>query len=119
MFDQNSMKIENDGNFPTLKSLVAALDEADREYLRLDREGVYDDAAREPLNKREWALRSMVSATPARTLADLRLKAGVFQKEAERDKDFECDVDGSARDLARSLAADLLATETSEKGGEK
>lgn len=97
------------GTFPTLESLVAALDAIERERARLDREGVYDDAVRESLNRRDWALRDMVAATPARTLADLRLKAGVVQREAERDKDFECHVDGSARDLARSLAADVLA----------
>lgn len=112
----NTIKVGSDGNFPTLESLVAALDAVDREYAHLDRERVYDDAVREPLNKRGFALRAMVAATPARTLVELRLKARVVQAEAARDKDFECHVDGSARDLSRSLAADLLAMNAGGQG---
>ena len=68
-----------------------------------------DDEADRALWARHWALRGLIQAMPARTHSELRAKARVLEIEAERDEHFECHVAGSARELARSLAADVIA----------
>lgn len=68
-----------------------------------------DDEADRALWARHWTLRGMIQAMPARTHLELRAKARALEIEAERDESFDCHVAGSARELARSLAADVLA----------
>lgn len=68
-----------------------------------------DDATLDALTEALWSARATLASTPARTIAELRAKAGVFMVEAKRDVYFECDPEGSARDLAMALARDVLA----------
>lgn len=71
--------------------------------------GEVDDETDRALLERCWALRGLIQSMPARTHSELRAKARALEMEAERDSCFECHVPGSARELARSLAADVIA----------
>jgi len=70
----------------------------------------------ENLADRHWAIRAVIGLTPAETLADVRLKAEALRVELERTKGsdgetngWESSGNGSARHLAESIVADLLA----------
>ena len=105
MSEHDSTENRNIGNSPikAMFSELAQLDDALRDpSISIDSDG-YEDAI-----ERHWTLREQIGATPARSLAELSLKAHALQVEAERDTSFENDGAGSARQLARSLANDVL-----------
>jgi len=105
MSELNIIKI---GKFPIVPSLVSELAAIDLKMNALRGiSGKTDEF--ECLHDRHWALREEICATPARSLSELYAKARALQIEAERDPEFECDALGSARDLARSITADVLA----------
>ncbi len=97
------------GKFPTLETLLDELERVDAELRRLAADA--EDSVYIATYERHWALRGLINATPSRSLSDIRAKAAVLRMEAARDADFECDVSGSARELAKSLAADVVALE--------
>jgi hypothetical protein len=99
----------NVGNFPTIEALVAELEALGQEEARLDASNITDDATFDPIHKRMWALRALISATPARNFSDLQAKAQALKIETKRDEDFGCVADGSARDQAQALADDIIA----------
>jgi hypothetical protein len=68
-----------------------------------------DEAKRTAVSEEIWSARALLARTPARTVVEIKAKASVLMIEAERDIFFECDPDGSARDLAMALARDVLA----------
>ena len=86
------------GKSPTLEALAS-------ELFAVDGTHAADDGR---LYERNWALRALINATPARTISELRAKARALQIESARDEDFECHVPGSARELAKSLVEDIL-----------
>lgn len=98
-------KDNNIGNSP-IKSLFA-------ELLRLDIEldSLPDPAGDEELSEirdHQWAVAAQIDTTLARNLGELSYKNRAMQLMAERDKEFDCHVPGSARSLALSIAADVI-----------
>lgn len=104
MSEHNSTKI---GNFPTLEMLIDELERVDAEHAHLHASEV-DDATIAPVDERHWALRALINTAPARSLSELRTKARAIQIAMALDSDFACHVPGSARELAKSLVADVL-----------
>ena len=54
-----------------------------------------------------WAVAGQIDTTPARSLGELSYKNRAMQFMAERDREFDCHVPGSARGLAHSIADDV------------
>lgn len=88
----------------TIQGLVAELNAVDAAFA-----STTDNASFEALYERHWALRGAINVTPARSLAELHAKARALQVEIFRDEEFTNHGSGSARELAKSLVADLLA----------
>lgn len=99
---------ETVGNFPNIESLALIHDRISREIDELPLTRAAEEQ-RSRLNDQQWAIRALISATPSKSQSELHAKTRVFQVEAARDADFECDVPGSARDLSRSIAVDVMA----------
>jgi hypothetical protein len=104
----NTEVSETIGNFPNIESLAAEHDRIAAKIAEL-RETPEGDEEGKRLNARSWAIRALISATPSKSQAELYAKTRIFQVEVARDSDFECHVAGSARDLSRSIAADVTA----------
>lgn len=113
MFAMNSTKIGKVGNFPmeNRKIIEYLAAEHDRIAAKMDALPMTDECEEEfeRLNKLTWAIRAIIAATPSKSQSELHAKTHIFEVEAARDPDFECHVAGSARDLARSIAADVMA----------
>jgi uncharacterized protein involved in exopolysaccharide biosynthesis len=99
---------ENVGEFPNIESLASEHDRISREIDELPLTCAAEEQRRR-LNDSLWAIRALIAATPSKTQAELQAKTRIFQVEAARDGEFECHVPGSARDLSRSVAADVMA----------
>ena len=95
----NASTIHEIGKNPTIEALTS-------ELIAVDGTQVADDDGR--LYERNWALRALINATPARTISEMMAKARALQIKSARDEDFECHVPGSARELAKSLVEDIL-----------
>jgi hypothetical protein len=96
------------GNFPTIKSLAAEHDRAFNKFNELYDRG--DDECYR-FNGRMWSIRALIASTSATSLSELQAKMRILQVAVELDPKFECDAAGSARDLAKSIAADMLLLE--------
>lgn len=99
---------ESVGVFPNIEALAAEHDRLTGEIARLPQTAAGDEDAKH-LNDRQWEIRALIAATLSYSQSELNAKARIFQAEAARDADFECDCPGSARALARSIAADVMS----------
>jgi hypothetical protein len=99
------------GNFPNIKSLAVVHNDIATKISELHNTDEGDKEAKR-LNNLLWSARSLIANSRAMSLSELQAKTRIFVKEAERDADFECDCSGSARDLALSIAIDVLALQT-------
>jgi hypothetical protein len=102
---------ETVGNFPNIESLAAehTLIAAKADGLPPTSDG--DEEARR-LFRLLWSIRALIEDTPAMSLSELHAKTRIFEVEAARDPEFECHCAGSARGLARSIAADVARLQT-------
>lgn len=88
---------------------IEALQYLLRELEILHAEEPEDDAAEEQLYNRHWALRERVDATPAKTIAELKLKARAAEMALERDPQADCAGAGAFVSLAQSINRDIDA----------
>jgi hypothetical protein len=105
----NSRKSPNEiGGFPNIINFAAEHDRLCGEIAGLPQSEAGDEEHARRY-ARQWEIRALIAATPSKSQSDLHAKTRIFQVEAARDSEFECDCSGSARDLAKSIAADVMA----------
>jgi len=107
MSQLNSTESEVAGNSPSIAAMAAelrAIDAAFSKAYECDSDEISDH-----LNDCRWELRARIAEMQSKSWADIAIKSSIFEAEATRDGEFECHAPGSARDLARSIAADVLA----------
>jgi hypothetical protein len=110
MSGNNSTKIGNVGDFPTIETLAAEHDRVTAEIAGLPKTPAGDEEA-ERLNNRQWALRALIESIPPKTPPKLYAMARILKNEIARDPHFECHVSGSARGLARAFSDAVMATQ--------